>query len=72
MTQLPHDVAQAMMAIVLYNWSDEENDYWDNCSDDPDDNQRSGHIFESLMLVKDYLEETTGVTLVKRREPPQE
>lgn len=50
------EVVRAVAAIVQYNWADEKTDYWYNCSDDPDDNQRSGHIFESLRLVQRWLE----------------
>ena len=53
---VPAGVINAISEVVSYNWDDEERDYQDNCSDDPDDNQRAGHIFESLRMIRDWLD----------------
>lgn len=58
--QITRETAEHIEAIVRYNWDDERDDYWNNCSDDPDGNQRSGHVFESLMVVQSYLEQEFG------------
>lgn len=50
------EIAAAISDIIAYNWNDEQNDYYENCSDEPGDNQRHGHIFEKLMLVRYWLE----------------
>lgn len=57
----------AIAALVDYNWADEEDDYWIECSDDPDDNQRSGHIFESIRQIQDWLEDEYRLPHRKRR-----
>ena len=49
------DTRQALINILQYNWEDEKRDYWENCSDEPEDNQRKGHIFESLMVLAEFL-----------------
>ena len=41
----------AIETVVGYNWSDEIEDYVENCSDAPDGNQRKGHVFESLVRI---------------------
>ena len=43
------------ISILEYNWNDEKRDYWENCSDEPDDNQREGHIFLSLVVLAEFL-----------------
>jgi len=55
MDHLPDDVHEAMHRVVTYFWDDEHEDYYTNCSDDPADNQRAGHIFESLKTINDFL-----------------
>ena len=52
-----------IQAIVSYAWEEERNDYRDNCGDGPDDNQREGHIFETLQAVQAWLndQESTNV-----------
>jgi hypothetical protein len=45
----------ALISILEYNWNDEKRDYWENCSDEPDDNQREGHIFLSLVVLAEFL-----------------
>jgi hypothetical protein len=50
-----NETRNALIGVIRYNWEDEKRDYYENCSDDPDDNQRSGHIFESLMILAEFL-----------------
>lgn len=60
MTAMNRAVTDAIEALVDYNWADEEDDYWIECSDDPGDNQRSGHIFESILVIQRWLETDHG------------
>jgi hypothetical protein len=53
---LPEPILQALRALVTYSWTDEERDYVSNCSDEPDGNQRKGHIFESLVILNNLIE----------------
>ena len=50
----------AIETVVGYNWSDEIEDYVENCRDNNsgDTNQRKGHIFESLVLIANALDGT--------------
>jgi len=48
----------AIETVVGYNWSDEIEDYVENCSDAPDGNQRKGHVFESLVRIANALDGT--------------
>lgn len=51
----PAAIAQAISDLVQYNYADEARDYKDNCSNDPEDNQRAGHIFESIVAVSRWM-----------------
>lgn len=46
---------KALINVIEYNWEDEKRDYWENCSDKPGDNQRKGHVFQSLMILAEFL-----------------
>lgn len=47
-----NELKQAIDAVVNYNWDDEVADYVFNCSDEPGDNQRSGHILHQLFALR--------------------
>lgn len=48
------DVAD-LQTLIDYNWSDELEDYRDNCGDGPNDNERTGHVFEILVRLNNLL-----------------
>jgi hypothetical protein len=48
----------AMNTVVQHNWSDEIEDYVENCGHDPSMNMRKGHIFESLVLIANAIDGT--------------
>lgn len=49
---------EAIASLVIYNWKDEETDYSTAALEEG--NSREGHIFESLMLVRKWLEDVHG------------
>lgn len=53
---LPAAARAALTAVVQYNWKDELDDYVQECGDGPNDNQRQGHIFESLVALDNFIE----------------
>jgi hypothetical protein len=50
-----NETRNALISVISYNWEDEKRDYYENCSDEPGDNQREGHVFESLMILAEFL-----------------
>lgn len=48
----------AINKLVQYNWSDEIEDYVENCGYSPEFNQRSGHIFETLVTLANAMDGT--------------
>jgi hypothetical protein len=52
------DLKQAIDSVVRYNWDDEVADYIFNCSDEPGDNQRSGHILHALLALRNWVQGT--------------
>jgi hypothetical protein len=68
---LPAPIRTALKAVVNYNWKDEQEDYIHGCGDGPNDNQRQGHIFESLVVLNnlaDGIEENPRDYLPKEEE----
>ena len=53
----PQETA-ALDRLIEYNWRDELKDYCYACGDGPDENQRSGHIFETLVVLENALNDT--------------
>lgn len=49
------DAGEDIQTLIDYNWGDELEDYRDNCGDGPEDNQRAGHIFETLVRLQNFL-----------------
>jgi hypothetical protein len=56
---IPPTLQTAIAATVDYHWDGEEDDYLHHCSNIPGGNQRTGHIFESLSLLRRFLEGNT-------------
>lgn len=55
---LPLDVAEAIRAIVDYNWHDEERDFKE-CAEN--DNSTDGHVFTHLTRVNEWLEKSCNL-----------
>lgn len=55
MTEIDEDTLRQVRKIVEYNWKDEEIDYGE-CLEGSGNNT-SGHIFQSLRNVSDFLTE---------------
>jgi hypothetical protein len=56
LTGVPPTIRAAIAVAVDYRWAEEETDYLDNCSNEPGDNQRGGHPYEALALLRRWLE----------------
>jgi hypothetical protein len=50
-----HQLMAAIRKVIDFNWAVELDDYHNNCGDGPEDNQRAGHIFETLVDLDNYL-----------------
>ena len=53
------DLKTSLDKLIEHNWENELADYRDNCSTFPGDcNQRSGHIFETMVLLDNFIHES--------------
>jgi hypothetical protein len=50
-----NELAENLRKLVRYNWREELDDYR-KCGDGPYDNQRAGHIFETLVWLDNWLD----------------
>ena len=55
---MDRELVEAIDSLVTYNWRDEETDYSTAALEEG--NSREGHIFESLMRVRKWLEDEYG------------
>jgi len=44
--------------LIEYNWERELEDYVHECGDDPEDNMRKGHIFETLVKLDNFVNDS--------------
>jgi len=52
------DLKTNLDELIEHNWEKELADYRDNCGNLSDDNQRSGHIFETMVLLDNFIHES--------------